>query len=97
MPPVGRLGDIGTGHGCWVPRPNDQASPNVFANNIPVHRQSDHWKVHCCPAIPECHDSFLAAGSSIVFANNLQVSRIGDPVACGSKVATGSPNVFAGG
>jgi len=61
---------------------------------IPVHRQSDQWAVHCCVI---CHGSALASGSPNVFANNLQVGRIGDPVACGSTVAAGSPNVFANG
>jgi uncharacterized Zn-binding protein involved in type VI secretion len=97
MPPVHRLGDIGTGHGCFPPRPNNQGSPDVFVNGIPVHRQSDSWAVHCCPPIPACHSSTLAAGSSTVFANGLQLARIGDPVACGSSAATGSGDTFAGG
>lgn len=96
MPAVTRLGDLCTGHGCWPSRPNDQASPDVYANSIAVHRQSDHWETHCCPAIPECHDSILASGSSSVYVNSLQISRIGDPVACGSSVMTGSADVFAG-
>ena len=65
-----------------------------FVNNIPLHRQSDSWSVHCCGV---CHGSTLAAGSGTVYADFLQVGRIGDPVACGSSVATGSGNVFAGG
>lgn len=93
MPPVARLGDICTGHGCFPPRPNISGSPNVFANMIPVHRQGDAWAVHCCP--PPCHAGVLARGAPTVFANNRQVGRIGDPVSCGSLVATGSPNVFA--
>lgn len=96
MPPVSRLGDKCTGHAGWPARPNDTASPNVFANSIPVHRQGDHWIIHCDPS-PSCHDSTLAAGSSTVFINNKQCSRIGDPVECGSKIAEGSNNVFAGG
>ena len=95
MPAVTRLADNGTGHGCWPPRGNDQASPNVFVNNIPVHRVTDHWPVHCCG--PACHDSNLADGDLTVFANNLSVGRIDDAVACGSKVAEGSTNVFADG
>ena len=89
--PCARLNDLCTGHGNCPPRPNDQGSPNVFINNLPAHRQTDHWTVHCD------HDSNLAAGSSTVYTNNLQQGRIGDPVACGSSVAEGSPNVFAGG
>lgn len=95
MPAVTRKGDLDTGHGCFPPRGNDQASGNVFANSIGVHRQGDHWPTHCC-GIP-CHDSSLQSGSGTVFVNNKQICRIGDPVACGSAVAQGSPNVFAGG
>lgn len=95
MPPVTRLGDVCTGHACFPPRGNSGASPNVFTNNIKTHRRTDPWPVHCCGS--SCHASVLAKGSSNVFANYLDVCRIGDPVACGSAVAQGSPNVFAGG
>lgn len=97
MPAVTRLGDICTGHGCWPPRANIEGSPNVFVNGIPVHRQGDAWGAHTCPPIPETHSSVLGSGSSTVFVNGKQLGRIGDPVACGSAVATGSSNVFAGG
>jgi len=97
MPAVTRLGDSCSGHGCWPPRPSTGASPDVFVNGIAVHRQGDAWAPHTCPTIPETHDSVLAAGSSTVYVNGKQIGRIGDPVACGSTVATGSANVFAGG
>ena len=93
MPAAARLGDLDTGHGCFPPRPSVQGSPNVFVNFMPAHRQGDAWAVHCCVS---CHASALAQGSATVFANGLQFGRIGDPVACGSQVATGSPNVFVG-
>ena len=97
MPAVTRLGDSCTGHGCWPPRPSTGASPNVYANGIAVHRQGDGWAAHTCPSIPETHASALAAGGSTVYANGKQIGRIGDPVACGSAVASGSGDVFAGG
>lgn len=93
MPEVTRLGDLCTGHGCWPPRPNDEASPDVFTNGIRTHRETDHWPVHCCGS---CHDGNLEKGSRTVFVNGLPIARIGDPVDCGSHVAEGSPNVFAG-
>ena len=96
MPAVTRKGDTCTGHGCFPPRASVQGSGNVFVNSITVNRQSDGWATHCCPP-PTCHGSVLSSGSSTVFANGLQVGRIGDPVACGSSVAVGSGNVFAGG
>ena len=95
MPEAARLNDVCTGHGCFGSRPNVQGSPNVFINLRNAHRQGDAWASHCCG--PPCHGSTLAAGSSTVYTNLKQQGRIGDPVACGSAVATGSPNVFVGG
>lgn len=93
MSNIARLGDKCSGHGCWPSRPNNQASTNVFVNSIGVHRKGDSWAVHCCTT---CHSSVLAEGSSSVFINGAECGRIGDPVACGSAVLQGSPNVFAG-
>jgi uncharacterized Zn-binding protein involved in type VI secretion len=95
MPGVSYLGANCTGHGDWPPRPNNSASSDVFVNNIAVHRQTDGWAVHC-NSDPECHASALSSGSSTVYVNNLQCSRIGDPVACGSSIAQGSSDVFSG-
>ena len=100
MPPAARLADICTGHECWPPRANIEGSPNVFVNGRAWHRQGDGWAVHCCTHhdCPHgCHGSALASGSSTVFVNGKEAGRIGDPVACGGTVATGSGNVFAGG
>lgn len=92
MPARARLGDPCGGHGCFSPRPNIQGSPNVFTDGLPVHRKTDAWSVHCC-GIP-CHGSTLAQGSPTVFSNGLPNGRVGDPVACGSSVAAGSPTTF---
>lgn len=95
MPGVVRLGDSCTGHGCFPPRKNIQASDNVFVNGKGVHRVGDAWDLHCC-GIP-CHSGTAATGSSSVFVNSKPVCRIGDSVDCGSTMAQGSENVFAGG
>lgn len=92
MPPCVRFTDISSGH-CFSPRPNVEASPNVFYNNLGAHRVTDAWAVHCCG--PVCHNGSQAAGSPNVFVNNLQQARIGDAISCGDAAATGSPNVFA--
>lgn len=96
MPAVTRLGDLGTGHGAFPPRTSTSGSPNVFVNGIAVHRQGDSWAVHCDPTLA-CHGGTLAAGSATVFVNGLPIGRVDDPVDCGSLVASGSGNVFAGG
>lgn len=90
-----RLSDVCTGHGCFPTRPNVQGSPNVYINGRPAHRQGDQWASHCCPN-QGCHPSVLAMGSPTVYTNGKQQGRINDPVACGSKVMTGSSNVFVG-
>lgn len=94
MPAVTRLGDRCGGHGCFPPRPSISAAATVFVNGIAAHRAGDAWAVHCCG--PACHSSVLAAGSHTVFAEGQPIGRVGDPVACGSTVAEGSPDVFAG-
>lgn len=95
MPASSRLGDLCTGHGCFPPRPSISASPNVFINNIRSLRVTDAYAVHVCGIV--FHGSNVAQGSSTVFVNGLPMARIGDAIACGSAVAQGSPNVFAGG
>ncbi|MGB0966630.1 MAG: PAAR domain-containing protein [Pikeienuella sp.] len=91
------MGDSCTGHGCWPPRASVSGSPNVYVNSIPVHREGDGWGAHTCPAIPETHAGVLGAGSGTVYVNGKQIGRIGDPVSCGSSVASASSDVFAGG
>lgn len=91
---VTMLGKRCSGHSCWPPRPNDEASTNVYVNDIGAHREGDHWPSHCCG--DSCHDSHLAHGSSSVYVNGKQLGRIGDPVECGSIVIEGSLNVFCG-
>lgn len=96
MPAVTRQGDGCTGHGAFPPRNSASGSGTVFANGIAVHRAGDAWAAHCNPS-PSCHAGTLAAGSGTVFADGQALGRIGDPVDCGSAVAAGSSNVFAGG
>lgn len=96
MPAVTRKGDGGTGHGDFPPRNSNSGSANVFCNGIAVHRVGDSWEEHC-DSTPSCHTGTLASGSGSVFVNGKAIGRIGDSVDCGSLVAAGSSNVFAGG
>lgn len=95
MPSAARQSDICTGHGCWPPRPNTSWSTDVYVNGLGWHRKGDGWATHCCP--PPCHTSVLAEGSCSVYVNGKSAGRIGDPVKCGSAVARGSGDVYAGG
>ena len=100
MPAVTRQGDSCSGHECFPPRSSTGGSSNVFVNGQSAHRKGDGWSEHTCthPEVPHgTHGGSLASGSSTVYVNGKQLGRIGDPVSCGSSVATGSGNVFAGG
>ena len=92
---VHRLGDIGTGHGCWPPRPVITGSPNVKVNNISVARIGDSYPPHCCCSIPESHGAVQAVGSPTVKANGIPISRIGDSISCGGSALGCSSNVKA--
>lgn len=88
-----RLGDLCTGHGCYPPRPNVQASSNVIINAKGAHRVGDAWAPHGCGVcVP--HSSTQASGSPTVIVNGKALARISDSVACGSSNMEGSSNVI---
>lgn len=41
MPGIVRLGDYCSGHDGYPPRPNIEASTNVFVNGLGIHRLGD--------------------------------------------------------
>ncbi|APR98666.1 PAAR domain-containing protein [Wolbachia endosymbiont of Folsomia candida] len=59
-------------------------SMNVSINNKPI----------CCQGDSFTEARVLTNGSKTVFVNGYGVGRVGDQVSCGSKIISGSPNVF---
>lgn len=97
MKEVVLLGHICTGHGPYPPRPNVQASVNVFIKGRGVHRAGDAWASHCRVSPPfDCHTSVMSRPSSSFFANGKIVALKGDPVQCGSFTAQGEPTAIFG-
>lgn len=94
MPAATRLADICSGHGCHPPRPNNQASSNVYINSRLAHRKGDSWQTHTCGT--DTHDGVTVSGSANIYINNQKAARIGDDISCGSVIAEGSPTVFFG-
>lgn len=94
MPQVARIGDADTNHAPCPAGSCASGSPNVLANNIPVHRVGDtntpHGYILCVP-----HSTALTSGSPNVYANLQPVGRVGDSYSCGIVVNAGSPNVIA--
>lgn len=95
MPKAARLGDVGSGHGCFPPSNAVAGSPDVSINGQPAVRSTDDYAAHGC-GVCSPHGRKLAKGSSTVSVNGLDAGRIGDPIDCGGAAATGSPNVFIG-
>ena len=98
MPAICRVGDLDLVH-CSVPA-RLQGSSNVFVNGLPISRQGDLNTPHLLPPfVPACptHAAPITLGSLTVRVNGRGCGRIGDYVATCTIVATGSPNVFAGG
>jgi uncharacterized Zn-binding protein involved in type VI secretion len=94
MPAVTRIGDADVAHCSGMTRA--VGSGNVFANSIPISRQSDINTPHLLPGGPcPSHTAPIAAGSPNVFVNNLGCGRVGDAISGCTSVAAGSPNVFA--
>ena len=86
---VSRLGDKTDGVHC-EPTATIEASPNVFANGLAVHRRTDDIEPHCD------HIREASGGSETVFVNGLNIMRITDDISCDDIMAEGSDNVIAG-
>jgi len=97
MSAVCRIGDIDLTH-CSTPA-RAAGSPNVFVNGIPWSRQGDINTPHLIPGDSPCyvHSAAISVGSVTVRVNGFGAGRVGDVIGGCSAVASGSPNVFAGG
>ena len=95
MPAVTRIGDADIAHCSGMTRA--VGSGNVFANSIPVSRQTDVNTGHLLPGGSSCpsHTAPITTGSPTVFINNLGCGRVGDAITGCTSVAAGSSNVFA--
>lgn len=97
MPAATRIGDADVPHCSGMTRA--QGSPDVYVNGIKWSRQGDNNTVHKKPGGSPCgsHAAPITTGSKSVFVNGKGAGRVGDAITSCTKVAAGSPNVFAGG
>jgi uncharacterized Zn-binding protein involved in type VI secretion len=88
---------VNTGHPVCV-APGQIAtlsgSSNVFVHNEPIHRKTDTNTPHThCPPV---FSTNIVTHSPNVFANNLEVARLGDTYSCSAFVeVVTQPDVFA--
>lgn len=95
MPAIcrGKKKDLDIVH-CEVPK-RLEMSPDVWVNDIGISRQDDDNHPHKGPGCV-LHQAPITTGSTTVFINGKGCGRIGDDVDFCTRVATGSPNTFAG-
>lgn len=95
MPAVSILTKNSTPDPCGAPpRSPSSASPNVFIENLAVHREGDSWLPHSCPLSPP-HGATTVSGSPTVFVNFQGIARVTDLISCGSTIAEGASTVFS--
>jgi uncharacterized Zn-binding protein involved in type VI secretion len=87
-----RRGDLCTGHHEARPRPAQRGSPDVTVNDRPALRAEDPFGKHGATQ----HTGKVTQGSATVTVNDRPAARSGDPIDCGSRVDTGSDDVFIG-
>ena len=90
---AGRLGDLGSSHGCFPPTPAISGSPNVLINGRPALRVDDPLLLHACPNCPP-HPRKMAKGTASVLINGKPACGTGDDVNCGGVLITGSSDVL---
>jgi len=94
MPGAVRLGDMGSGHGCFPPHNVIVGNPKVLIEGMPASCIGDLLTTHCCG--PVCHPGAIASGSEKVLVGGRPLAKIGDFVNCGSILITGSTKVRVG-
>jgi len=94
MPPITRITDIGSEHGCYPPTQAIEGSSNVIACGKGVFRKGDSLEPHSCG--DSTHNRHSEGSSSTVFVNSKGVVRVGDAVDCGGEMITGCSKVIVG-
>ena len=84
MPNVALIGSMTAGACSAPPTAINQGSSNVGSGIVP------HPRPKQSP-----HGGSVSSGSQNVFVNGKPIARIGDPISCGDKIATGSGTVIA--
>lgn len=76
-----------TGHGGFPPRPTVEGEPKFLIFGVPIHCTGHAWLPHTNPA-PSTHGgSGIGTSKFMVFGK--PACQVGDPVDCGSAIATG--------
>lgn len=95
MPKAARMGDIGSGHGCFPPTSITAGSPNVSIEGSPAARLGDSLAPHDCGNCAS-HGRAIAVGSGSVSINGKPAARVSDAIDCGGVIVSGAGTVSIG-
>lgn len=87
MPAIGVKGALCSGHGGFPPRPDIDGDPLVKINGIPVLVDGNAFAEHSDGK--STHGGTAISTRPWLNVNGKGVVCVGDPVSCGSVVATG--------
>lgn len=94
MPNVALIGSMTAGACSAPPTAINQGSSNVFVEGAACAFVGSGIVPHPRPK-QSPHGGSVSSGSPNVFVNGKPIARIGDPISCGDKIATGSGTVIA--
>lgn len=92
-----RIGDNSTGHDCFPPTQLVYTPvTRTFCNGKLVAVVGAQYASHTCGTTthPQSPARTIVGGSSKTFIEGFPMARIGDPIACGDRVAQGSEDSF---
>jgi uncharacterized Zn-binding protein involved in type VI secretion len=94
MSGIATVNDACSGHGGFPPRLPVSGSFDVLVNGVGVLRVGDLYLPHSDGHTT--HNAVIVSGSQTVFVNGVSLAITGSLLSCGSTIASGSQNSFAG-
>jgi uncharacterized Zn-binding protein involved in type VI secretion len=93
-----RIGDNSTGHGCFPPTELVYTPvTRTFCDGKLIAVVGARYAAHSCNNTTHQENpdrTIIGTGSANTFIEGYPLARIGDPIACGDRVAQGSESSF---
>ena len=87
MAAAAKLGSSCTGHGTFPPRATPQGELRFLIFGVPIHTTGHAWSTHTNSAGVTHGGAGVGTSKFVVFGK--AACKVGDPVSCGSAIATG--------
>ena len=98
MGAAARVGDATAPHEEWSNGVLSEGSSDVIADGMALSGVGNAGTPHFhIPAKKPPHETKVSGGSSSVLVNGKAAARVGDPMACGATISSGSSTVIIGG